>query len=447
MSSINSYAKNTAAILAINGFNIIIGLGTSILLARVLGPEGRGILALAVLLPTLIMTFTNLGIQPATVYNVSLKQDNESTIIGTIIIISLFIGLLSIGIGIVVAILFRGSVFHGVPYIALLSALIIITPTLIIQNLQGALLGVQKFNHYNISNLVQAILLLLLTALFLLVLHAGTYGALWANVIAVLLSCAIVMMMVRNIIGKPIWILNKSYLMKTFRYGIQAYLSNVIDYFCSRVDVFLVNLFLNPAAVGLYAVGVSIVEQIWIVSFAASTVLFPMISSSGNNKEIKSITPLISRTMLILNIMITAVLFIICKKLILILYGQAYIATVAVIKALFIGVIALGMGRILANDIAGRGKPMLNTYINIVSVIVNVTLNIFWIPAFGIVGAAWASTVSYMVATLGFIFVYTSISGVSWQEVLLIQRADINLYLQMASQVIRLGRNYLHESI
>jgi len=83
---------------------------------------------------------------------------------------------------------------------------------------------------------------------------------------------------------------------------------------------------------------------------------------------------------------------------------------------------------VLANDISGRGRPMLNTYIGGMSLVVNVLLNILWIPMYGINGAALASTVSYGVTLVVQLFVYCRVSGNSWTNVLLPQPGDWVLY-------------------
>lgn len=416
------------------------------LVARLLGPEGRGVFALAVLLPTLIISFTNFGIVSATTYYIACKHDDASMITGNTIIASLLVSLFSIGIGLIVTFFFRDSLFHGISANYLLVALLLIPPTLLVGNLQGILLGTQNFGQYNFLNLFQTFLLFLLTAIFLFVFHAGIYGALWANILALLLNCIMITKWVWNNYGKPSWFLNKSYLKNAFTYGLQAHLSNVLAYLGYRIDMFLVNFFLNPAAVGLYAVGVTLVEQIWMVSQTASTVLFPMVSSSGNAKAVKDFTPLISRTILILNILMAALFFLLSKWIILLLYGRAYLPASSTMQALLTGIIALGTSRILANDIAGRGKPMINTYINIVSVLVNVVLNILWIPSFGIVGAAWASTISYTVAMLGEVFVYARISENSWFKILFVQQEDLSIYLQLITRAVYFGKSFLRVS-
>ena len=74
------------------------------------------------------------------------------------------------------------------------------------------------------------------------------------------------------------------------------------------------------------------------------------------------------------------------------------------LQALLAGIVALSAGRVLSNDIAGRGRLILNAYGGLAAVATNVVLNLLWIPRYGIVGAAWASTVSYSVSFLMALF-------------------------------------------
>ncbi|MDV7402455.1 polysaccharide biosynthesis C-terminal domain-containing protein, partial [Arthrospira platensis SPKY1] len=76
----------------------------------------------------------------------------------------------------------------------------------------------------------------------------------------------------------------------------------------------------------------------------------------------------------------------------------AYLPAVPALWVLLPGVVAFTPGVILAGDFIGRGVPHWNTQASAITVTVNVVLCLWWIPRFGILGAAWASTVAY---TLG----------------------------------------------
>ena len=87
----------------------------------------------------------------------------------------------------------------------------------------------------------------------------------------------------------------------------------------------------------------------------------------------------------------------------------------------------------LSNDIAGRGRPILNTYIGMLTLAINVVLNLVWIPKYAITGSAWASTVSYSAQRVSSLFLYCRLSGdhCHWTKVLLPQRGDWALYWRM----------------
>jgi len=64
------------------------------------------------------------------------------------------------------------------------------------------------------------------------------------------------------------------------------------------------------------------------------------------------------------------------------------------------GVVLLGSAKILTNDIAGRGYPHYNSITAGLSLVVTIILNFILIPMMGVVGAALASTLSYVLTFL-----------------------------------------------
>lgn len=89
---------------------------------------------------------------------------------------------------------------------------------------------------------------------------------------------------------------NKTYLKRAATYGMQAHLANILGFLNYRLDMFLVNSSLGPAAVGLYSVGVELVEKLWMVSHVASVVLFPRVSAEAEEQRQKEFTALVART-------------------------------------------------------------------------------------------------------------------------------------------------------
>ena len=63
---------------------------------------------------------------------------------------------------------------------------------------------------------------------------------------------------------------------------------------------------------------------------------------------------------------------------------------------------------------------------------VNVGLNLVWIPRYGIMGAAFASLVSYVVETILIVTAFRWMTGASVKEMLVLRRGDWNLYMDLA---------------
>ena len=71
----------------------------------------------------------------------------------------------------------------------------------------------------------------------------------------------------------------------------------------------------------------------------------------------------------------------------------------------------------------------------------NVALNLVWIPQYGIVGAALASSVSYTLVAVMVMVAYLRITGSRLSEVLLLKREDLQrcmgAFLRFKQVVIR----------
>ena len=81
---------------------LIFSLVTTIIVARVLGPQGKGVYSLAILLPSLLITFTNIGIGQASVFYIGKKKYLPKEIFGNNIVFSLLISALAVLVGLVI---------------------------------------------------------------------------------------------------------------------------------------------------------------------------------------------------------------------------------------------------------------------------------------------------------------------------------------------------------
>lgn len=422
------FVKNTIFTLLSRFSQLILGVGASVIIARVLGPEGKGVYSLAVLLPILLITFTQFGVGPATVFYIGQKKYSPKDVLGINIIFSIIISSVATLIGLIIVLFFSEDLFPGVAQEYLILALSLIPLQLFSVFVIDVLLGLQDIRNYNLVQLIRSGIFLFLIIIFLLGLKFGISGAIFAETLSFLIGCIILFVYVKKKIGGVRFSFKRAILKDFISYGSKSYLGSIATYLYLRIDIWMINLFLNPIAVGFYAVAVGLAEKIWLISKSAGTVLFPRVASERDVKRLKEFTPIVCRNIFFITAFVALLLFILGPWLIVLFYSNNFMESVIPFQVLLIGSIAIGGSRILTNDISGRGKPMINTYVAIISLVLNLLLNIILIPKFGIVGAAWASTASYALMFFLKVLIYAKVSGNKILDIVLIKKSDFKYY-------------------
>jgi len=419
----NSISKNSAITFSSQILIFALGLITSIILARTLGPTGRGIYALIILIPTVMLRLGSLGIEAANVYFTGSKRYQIKDIVSNSLLSSILLGLVLISLFWGIAHL---NIFHRFlnsnqinPFYLWLVVLTV-PLSLLSRFLNSIFLGKEEIVKYNKINIFRSVLQLVAIVVFLVILKQGVAGAVFSYIFTIISVTLFIVLLIKK--GTPIGIsYNQNLLKDSIKYGLKAYFGNLAQFLNYRLDMFLVAAFLTPAAVGYYSVAVGIAEKLWMLPGAIATVLFPRISSL-KDAEANNLTPRVACFTFLITFVASLILAILAQPLIKILFGPAFLPSVTPLLILLPGIIALSGCKVLTADLAGRGKPQFGTYASFVSLGVNVPLNLWLIPKWGISGAAFASSVAYIIATIVVIIAFVKISKRSWSDILLIYR-------------------------
>jgi len=442
-----TFTQDTVVTFVTRCLSVILGLVISVIIARALGPEGRGVYSLAILLPGLLVTFTNLGINPATVFYVAKRKYSLREVFGNNIILTVSISILTVSIGLIIIPCFHNELFPGVGNEYLLLALGLVPFPLFFDFISHILVGMQKIKAYNILCLLQSFLFLILLSALLLGFQFGIKAAISAQIISSLLAGIALFFFVKKetqgIFFKP----NRQYLKDVPFYGFKAHLGGVISFLHYRIDLFLINIFLNPFAVGLYSVAVALAEGMWLISRSVGTVLFPKLASEKDSESLKQFTPLVCRHVLIIVFSVAVLLYFLSQWLIALLYSETFLGSIQPFRILLIGAVAVSGHSVLVYFLMAAGRPMLVSYITGISVILNIILNVILIPHWGIIGAAWATTVSYSAMFMISLFVYSRISGTAVKDSVIPQKSDFQYYygLVVSIKLIVAARMCFHQ--
>lgn len=412
-----------------------IGLAASVIIARILGPEGKGIYALAILFPTMIIRFADVGIEPATTYHVAQKQYSYKEILGSNVLISLGLSMIGVFAGLIVVLFFSDLVFADVPQEILLFSLILVPTTMLLTAVNQINMGALQFAKYNMTLLCLESTFLSFLVFSLLLKNGGIVAALSSRILGYVVGIGLVLFLVFKYSGGIILKFNRGYVKKIFHYGFQAYLGNLIAFLNLRIDLLIINHFMNTKEVGYYSISVGLAEKLWMVSSVISVVLFPLVASEKEEKKKKEFTPRVTRAVFFFNSIGYLLIFALGSWFILLLYTDVYSPAIAPLRILIFGALPLSVSKVLSSDIAGRGKPIINTIMGGIVLVINVTLNLILIPSYGIIGAAWATSISYIIHFVLKVGIYCRISGNKWKDVLIPKKTDIQTYWSKAGEI------------
>ncbi|WP_262731435.1 flippase [Alloalcanivorax marinus] len=371
-----------------------------VVIARQLGPEGNGFYAMAILVPTLMANFLNLGVGPATVYHVSRGDYSPRQAMAGNLKLAGWVSALGLLVAVPILILWSDTLFPGIPPLLLYLGLAGFPLTLLVAYLNTVLQGMEDFRAYNVTILLPPYINLIAVVVALYGLKIGVEGAMvayitgqLAGVVAATISLARKAHRTART-GAPMGRYGRTML----SYGWKAHLSNIVTFVNYRADIFLVNLLLSPASTGVYVIAVQIAERLWMLSQAASAVLLPRLSAMRDNPEgrlaltNKGALAVTLATALI-SILAAAALYVLVEPV----FGVEYREAVPAFLWLLPGIVAWAGARVQSNCIAAAGKPEWNMYSALVVVTVNLTGNALLIPDHGIVGAAWATSLAYLI--------------------------------------------------
>ena len=416
---------------------VLVNIPTSILVARLLGVEGQGAYTSAIILPTLFAFAGMLGIDSAHTYLLSKKEQTKAAICGQSVLLTLVLA------AVIAPVYLAFLRFYGPAQDPTLRPLLLLgaalVPVLLARYFSVAfLLGLEDIRRFNLANFVQAATLLGLMCANLFVFHGGVLGA----VVAYLLSEATVTVVgiataVRAARGgklverPPAGLFRRSAV-----YGLQGHVGNILVLFTYRFDTFLVLPMVGVGAQGFYSIAVILAEKLSHIPESIQVVLFPRLSALGT-ADANRLTPRVTRNSLLITAVAGVALFALSRPLLLLFYGTQYLDSLLALRALIPGVVLLAVAKILSTDFSGRDKRMYYTVGTAIAFAVNLVLCLLWIPRWGIVGAAWASTVAYAVQAGVMLAFFRHVSGRGILETVVIRREDLALYAAALAKLTR----------
>jgi len=166
----------------------------------------------------------------------------------------------------------------------------------------------------------------------------------------------------------------------------------------SYTDTLLLKQFHDAVAVGYYAVAYKVTYAFQFLPLAFVAALYPSMSAAYASKERAALSRILSgslRLMMILSVPITACLSALAYRLVPLIYGQAYLGSIAPLTILPWVLIPIFLDFPVGSLLNATHRAEQKTMAMGLAMVVNVTANILLVPSLGPTGAAWAGVVSF----------------------------------------------------
>jgi O-antigen/teichoic acid export membrane protein len=315
----------------------------------------------------------------------------------------------------------KGSILQGVSHASFVLATFTVPTQIGMLFVLGLFRGEMRIWETNLFDLARSAGMFALIMIFLVPLKMGVTGVILGQFIA---EAGVTLWAIRRFGGIATPLIHWDVLKSLLGYGLQVYSFSILLYLNYRLDLFLVRNWLDLTQTGLYSAAVTLAEVMWIIPNSVGNVLFPSAaSSSGVSRDL--LTRAVARRSFYLMLVVCTVLAATRTLAVRILFGSEYLAAAPALLALLPGILAMSLQSVLGADLTGRGRPLPVTLGAAIGLAANVILNILWIPRYGIVGASWASSVSYTLVTVVVLAAFLRVTHTRLRDVLLLRREDV----------------------
>lgn len=402
-------------------------MGTSAVIARSLGPDGRGLLTAAMLWPGIILTAGGLVNTQTTVFFWTGQKDKGkyASVLGAGLVLALVLS----------AVLLPGSwVLNALalgkdPVVVQLSNLYALSLpiSLVSAVVVPVFLSEEDYSNFWLLRISHPVIYLVV---LLLLLGAGLLTVkaviLTVNVaMLVQLALAVTMFTKRFSLRCSLDLdLVKHYV----RYGFVTNMSGFAAFLNIKLDQILMSVFLAPDVLGYYSISVAWSSMLPLIGGGISSV---MLSKSAAVGSIDSglVHNLISKLRQTNAVMIALglLLSLVTPLGILILFGPTYSPAILPAMILTLSGTVLCMTKTLQEMLRGLGKPGLGLKSELFGLALNIPLLWLVLPTWHGIGAAFASLVSYGCVFLGLLLFIRKQFGVSISQCLVPVRGDLQL--------------------
>lgn len=376
------------------------------------------------------MTIGSMGVRQATTYFIGKQLYPEDTIKRALVQVWMLSTILSSLICFVLIMQFSKSADS---LLLVILAIVPIPFNLFNTYNSGIFLGKNNIKTFNKINWLPTFIIFVGSVMLVIVLDLKTPGAMVASVLGPLVM-TIILLFRNKFINSFSFIFDRKVIKALLSLGMIYAISMLVINLNYKVNIFLLDNLSTKTELGIYSRGSQLMEYLWEIPMLLSTIILSRSVTSKDSKSFSLKVAHLLRLSIFIVGVLSIVLFFMSKWIIVLLFGEAFERSSMVQQILMPGVVLLTIFKVLNVDLSGRAKPWVAVKAMLPALVINVLLNLYWIPNYGANGAAASSTISYSISALLFLHFYSREVDLSVKEILKYSVSDFDFIKQIINQ-------------
>lgn len=430
--------RNSAFGLAAQMIIKILSFGFSVLIVRRLGAEAFGQYSAVAAFGTLFLFIADLGLSPYAIREVARWRDlpdgieRAKALYGNVLILRLLLSLLA-GVLVIITAWLSGRPLVMVGAIALNSITVLLYA---VQGTSEAVLsGFERLDLASGAKVVNQLTFVFLGAVALL-LGFGYYGLIISTLLGVALMTYVCWRGVQRLgihAGRAIAQTWPALLRASLPFGVIGFALG-LSY---KFDSVLLNIFRTDAETGYYNAAYNLVFSAAVLSNVFNTSLYPSLSRQAVNDPTK-LPRIYERSLgylLLLALPIAVGVWVLAEQLVLVLFKAAYQPAAPALQIVIWVLPWMFASEFLGYIVLISGKEQYVARSVLVSTGFNVLVNLFMVPRFGFIGAAFMTVLTEVVLVGQYVWILRSlVREFNWGKILV--RPLIAVFLMGAALLV-----------
>ncbi len=367
---------------------------STVFTAHFLGPQGRGVIAVATSWVLLFVTFGHLSLASVVVYLAGRGERGHflSTVTGSLLSITTVVTLLCWTIAAMIYVLTGGRAFQHVAPSFLLIAFAALPFLLWLENGNSLLVVIGDLKRLNIAQIAGTTISILIVLVVVGMLKGGVAAALAATLVG---SAVVVGIGLTRVLpaSRPLAI-SGDVVRKLLGGGIRLHLGAVGTFFFTNVGVLLLNHFRPIAEAGYYQLAMQLTTATQVVPMAMAVVAYSIVAREGADGAWHQHRALVLQTMFYATAA-AAGAYLTAPFIVPLLAGQGFAPTVPLFQILSLSVFGMSLATVMTPQWVGRGYLLRASVLSLTIAAIGLTGNLLFVPRYGMLACAWVMVVSY----------------------------------------------------